>query len=137
MRTNEQAKPAESDKPSTESEQQKAALQRDDGGETSPSDRDGIRDRGSRLQAALLIIRAWVERGSFRPLRARIRLTKDVSNGFEKTATVTSPEAGAEIVKDWLEDLLVTDQLPEDVQGVRQDRAGHVTKATASPAQRE
>ena len=126
MHTNEQAKPAKSDKPSTESEQQKAALKRDDGGETSPSVRNAIRDRGSRYRAALLMIRAWVERGSSRPLRAKIQLTKDVSNGFEKTATVTSPEAGAEIVKDWLEDVLATDQATEDLQGVRHDQAGHV-----------
>ncbi len=119
MATNEQAKPVEANKPSSGSEHPKAVLKKDDGGETSPSVRNGIRDHGSRLRAALLIVRAWVERGSTRPLRAKIRLTKDVSNGFEKTATVTSPEAGAEMVKEWLEDVLATDQLPDDLQAVR------------------
>ncbi|HEX8770495.1 MAG TPA: hypothetical protein VF711_06990, partial [Acidimicrobiales bacterium] len=36
----------------------------------------------------LLVIRAWVERGSSEPLRAQIRLSTDVSAGFERTLTV-------------------------------------------------
>ena len=61
------------------------------------------------LRTALLTIRAWVERGSSAPLRATIRVSKDVSGGFDKTTTVTTPEAAAETVKDWLNDVLVTD----------------------------
>ncbi len=33
-------------------------------------------------RTALLIIRAWLERGSLEPLRARVRLTTDVSAGL-------------------------------------------------------
>lgn len=65
-------------------------------------------------RSALLIVRAWVERGATLPLRAYIRLTQDVSNGFDRTTTVTSPEAGAAVVKGWLEDVLVEDQRLED-----------------------
>ena len=65
------------------------------------------------LRGALLIIRARVERGSSASLRADIRLSKDLSNGLEQTVTVTSPEAGAEIVKGWLEDVVEADRVEE------------------------
>jgi len=65
------------------------------------------------FRAALLTIRAWVERGSSSPLRATIRVSNDVSEGFQKATTVTTPEAAAEIVKDWLTDALVADELAE------------------------
>jgi hypothetical protein len=58
------------------------------------------------LRNALLIIRAWVERGSAKPLRARVRVSNDVSNGFDKTTTVTTPAEGGAMVKDWLEELV-------------------------------
>jgi hypothetical protein len=80
------------------------------------------------LRTALLTIRAWVERGSSSPLRAKVRLTNDVANGFEKTAIVTSPEAGAEIVKDWLEDMIAADQPPDDLHGLRDE-----TKTVRAP----
>jgi hypothetical protein len=35
----------------------------------------------------LFIIRAWIEEGSSEPLRAHIRLTTDVSSGFEDSMT--------------------------------------------------
>ena len=82
---------------------------------------------------ALLIVRAWIERGSSAPLRASIRLTKDLSNGIEQTVTVTSPEAAAEVVKVWLQDVVDTDRLQEhadqtgSVDGNRQ--AGHSGRA--------
>ena len=65
------------------------------------------------FRAALLTIRAWVERGSSSPLRATIRVSKDVSGGFDKTSTVTTPEAAAEVVKDWLNEVEVSDALAE------------------------
>lgn len=61
-------------------------------------------------QTALLTIRSWVERGSSMPLRAVIRRTKDVSHGYETTVTVTSPEAGAEVVKGFLEAVVDDDR---------------------------
>jgi hypothetical protein len=66
------------------------------------------------FRTGLLLIRAWVERGSSAPLRAKIRVTKDLSNGIEKTTTVTSPEAGGRIVEDWLQEVLVADKLEAD-----------------------
>ena len=65
------------------------------------------------FRAGLLTIRAWAERGSSSPLRATISVSKDVSGGFDKTTTVTSPETAAEVVKDWLNDVEVTDALAE------------------------
>ena len=65
------------------------------------------------FRAALLTIRAWVERGSSSPLRATIRVSKDVSGGFDRTTTVTTPESAAEIVKVWLNDVEVADALTE------------------------
>lgn len=67
------------------------------------------------LRTALLIVRAWVERGSAAPLRANIRLAKDVSGEFEPDVTVTSPEAGAEAVKVFLQDVVDADQRAEDL----------------------
>lgn len=66
------------------------------------------------FRAALLTIRAWVERGSSKPLRADIRRTKDVANGFEETVTVTSPEAGAAAVKLFLDDVVADDLRAKD-----------------------
>jgi hypothetical protein len=65
------------------------------------------------FRTALLIVRAWVERGSPAPLRANIRLTKDVSGEFEPEVTVTSPEAGAEAIKVFLQDVVDADQRAE------------------------
>lgn len=53
-------------------------------------------------RTGLLIIRAWLEPGSDRPLRAHLRVTSDVANGFERTATFTSPGDVARVVTTWL-----------------------------------
>ena len=50
----------------------------------------------------LLIIRAWIERESPEPLRAHIRLTTDVSSGFERSVTLTRPEDICVTVAEWL-----------------------------------
>lgn len=52
----------------------------------------------------LLIIRAWIERGSPEPLRAHIRLTTDVSAGFERSLTLTRAEDVCATVAEWLAD---------------------------------
>ena len=54
----------------------------------------------------LLIIRAWIEEGSSEPLRAQIRLTTDVSIGFERTLTLARQEAVCDTVREWLADIL-------------------------------
>lgn len=79
------------------------------------------------LRGALLIIRAWVERDSSAPLRADIRLSKDLSSGFEQTTTVTSPEAGAEAVRIFLQDVVDADRREEDTDG---DSAQEAPKET-------
>ena len=55
---------------------------------------------------SLLIIRAWVEPGSERSLRAFVRHTRDVSVGFEHAETLTDADATAEVVRLWLRDVL-------------------------------
>ena len=54
---------------------------------------------------ALLTIRAWCEDGSDHPLRAEIRLTKDVSCGFQHQLTVAHAEQVVNAVRAFLEDV--------------------------------
>jgi hypothetical protein len=74
--------------------------------------RRATRDRLTETEAlgidrtGLLIIRAWVEEGSSEPLRAQVRLTADVSIGFERTLTLARPEAVCDTVRAWLADVL-------------------------------
>ena len=57
-------------------------------------------------RTGLLIIRAWIEEGSSEPLRAHIRLTTDVSSGFEETVTLSRVPAVCEAVETWLGNVL-------------------------------
>ena len=57
-------------------------------------------------KTGLLIIRAWVEEGSSRPLRADISATTDVSAGFERSVTVARPEEVSATVQKWLAEVL-------------------------------
>jgi hypothetical protein len=54
---------------------------------------------------ALLTIRAWCEDGAGHPLRAEIRLTRDVSCGFQEQLTVAHTEKVMETVHAFLEDV--------------------------------
>jgi uncharacterized protein YrrD len=54
----------------------------------------------------LLIIRAWVEKASAKPLRAHIRTTTDVSQGFENELTVADVASANAAVETWLGDVL-------------------------------
>jgi hypothetical protein len=56
-------------------------------------------------RTALMIIRVWVEEESLEPLRANIRLTTDISNGFQRALTLVEPEAIAEAVDAWLHEI--------------------------------
>jgi hypothetical protein len=58
---------------------------------------------------ALLVLRVWIEHGSSLPLRAYIRETGDVSQGFDGTSTVTDVEAAVGAVRTWLEGLIADD----------------------------
>jgi hypothetical protein len=62
----------------------------------------------TRSRTGLLIIRAWVEPGSSSPLRAQIRLTNDVSQGFERHLIISQETAVLEAVQAWLSGLLDT-----------------------------
>ena len=55
---------------------------------------------------SLLIIRAWVEKASAKPLRAHIRTTTDVSQGFEKELTVADVASANAVVETWLSEVL-------------------------------
>ena len=58
----------------------------------------------------LLIIRAWLERGSAKPLRAHIRLTTDVAAGFASEVTLANVQDVSGAVEAWLEDVLLDDE---------------------------
>jgi hypothetical protein len=57
-------------------------------------------------RTALLIIRAWVEQDSAEPLRAQVRVTRDVSSGIEQTLAFVQPDEVAQLVDAWLQDVL-------------------------------
>jgi hypothetical protein len=58
-----------------------------------------------RDRTGLLIIRAWLEDGSERPLRASVRLTTDVATGIEREFTVTDADTVCAEVRAWLREL--------------------------------
>jgi hypothetical protein len=57
----------------------------------------------------LLVIRAWVEEGSVRPLRGEVRLTADSGRGFEREVMFSEPGQVEQIVRAWLADVLAGD----------------------------
>lgn len=57
-------------------------------------------------RTGLLVIRVWLEERSQQPLRAQIRLTTEVSTGFEPAMTLTEVDAACQVVRDWLEQML-------------------------------
>ena len=64
----------------------------------------------------LLIIRAWLEKASSKPLRAHIRATTDVSKGLESEFTVTDIPATAAAVEKWLGDVAAEDELARNAR---------------------
>jgi hypothetical protein len=67
--------------------------------------------RGDRT--GLMIIRAWVEEGSRAPLRVQLRLTTDVSEGFQQTLNLSDIEAASAAVERWLSDVLAEPTSPD------------------------
>jgi hypothetical protein len=57
-------------------------------------------------RTGLLIIRAWLEKGSAEPLRAQIRISANVSAGIERTIELCRVEQVCATVKEWLTDML-------------------------------
>lgn len=68
-------------------------------------------------RTALLIIRAWIEEGSSEPLRAHIRISDDVAEGFGRELTLARPELVCAEVGHWLEQMLRDAHLPPDRDG--------------------
>jgi hypothetical protein len=62
----------------------------------------------------LFLIRAWVEPGSSSPLRAYIRRTTDVTQGFEQGLTIAEKEAVVAAVQAWLSEMLANSPTGED-----------------------
>lgn len=69
-------------------------------------------------RAGLLLIRAWIEKGSRKPLRAHIRATTDVSKGFETELTVADVASTSSAVETWLEKVEADGQFPEEGDAV-------------------
>ena len=61
----------------------------------------------TRSPTGLLIIRAWVETGSSKPLRAQLRLTTDISAGMTSEMTLTEINTISAEVQTWLHDFLL------------------------------
>ncbi len=67
----------------------------------------------STARTGLLIIRARCEETSSQPLRAHIRLTTDISAGFEASMTLTQVGAVGKTVETWLNDILASKRPPK------------------------
>jgi hypothetical protein len=76
-------------------------------------------------RTGLLIIRARCEEKSSQPLRAHIRLTTDITSGFEASMTLTQVRAVGKTVETWLDDILAGERppkrrwLPRSTEGLR------------------
>jgi hypothetical protein len=57
--------------------------------------------------AGLLIIRAWTEPGSSKPLRAHIRFTTDIGDGFGNEQTLADVSAVSAVVEAWLQEVML------------------------------
>lgn len=65
-------------------------------------------------RVGLFLIRAWVEPESSSPLRAHIRSTTNVSQGFGNALTVADKEAIVTVVQAWLSEILANSLTNED-----------------------
>jgi hypothetical protein len=57
-------------------------------------------------RVGLMIIRAWSEAGSSKPLRAHLRLTSDLGTGFESDEIFADIDPVCDLVRLWLERVL-------------------------------
>ena len=71
-----------------------------------PDDQPAEREAISSDRPGLLIIRAWIEEGSAERLRAQVRMSADVSAGFDRVLTLSRADDVCATVGEWLEDLL-------------------------------
>lgn len=56
----------------------------------------------------LLIIRAWMQKGSDRPLRVEVRLTGDVGHGFDREVLFSESAPVQAMMAAWLAEVLAT-----------------------------
>lgn len=63
-----------------------------------------------RESVGLLVIRAWMEHGSSEPLRAEVRVTTDVSAGFERTLNLARADEVGAAVQVWLDGIIIGPQ---------------------------
>ncbi len=77
--------------------------------------------------AGLMIIRAWVEPGSTEPLRARIRVSSDVSPGHERTLVLSRADDVVAAVQEWL--AAISDAAPDPTEPT--DQGGHAVTPRA------
>jgi hypothetical protein len=61
-----------------------------------------------RTRIGYFIVRAWVEPGSALPLRAHIRQTTDVSEGFDHGLTIAQEDAVVAAIRTWLSAMLAS-----------------------------
>jgi hypothetical protein len=57
----------------------------------------------------VLVMRAWIEEGSQRPLRVEVRVTADSGRGFEREVMFSEQGQVEQIVRAWLADVLAGD----------------------------
>lgn len=70
-------------------------------------------------RTGLLIIRAWTEAGSCKPLRAQIRVSSDVGAGFDRTLTVARAEEVVAVVQEWLAEIVQNAGIPTSEEPAR------------------
>ncbi len=75
-----------------------------------PTDRTALTDRTAFTdRTALMVIRAWVEAGSPKPLRVQVRLTGDVATGFERSLVLAESGEVCALIDAWLRDVWADD----------------------------
>ena len=63
---------------------------------------EDVTRRDAKNPTGLMIIRAWAEHGSTEPVRAHIRVSRNVSHGFERSFTVSRTDSVVAVVEAWL-----------------------------------
>lgn len=81
-------------------------------------------------RTGLLIIRAWIEEGSSEPLRAELRISSDVSAGFDRTLTLSRTQEVCATVGEWLGEVL------SDPEGSQATEGAHRPTLAREPADR-
>lgn len=64
-------------------------------------------------RTGLLIIRAWREQDLANPLRAQLRMTTDVSQGFSRSVNLADIDEIVRAVRAWLQEVLDEPTLDE------------------------